>query len=299
MSFNDLMKRDRARERTRNFYRRAARTQEIDDNFIDKPDPRERPGDPGGDARIPKDNGDASVIERMARALVRSGRFEDDGAALDWLCNSQRGQFYVQRMSSHFTTKRQRAVPKPPAAPVNVSSAQLVEAAKACAVEKFGGAADVAFAKLAALPDDEGEMFRRAHAKLRHRELYGKSASAPTPAYNAITAKAEALRKSDPKLTKEQAFAKAYDGNPELREAERAERYKAIGAPLMFEVSTTPLSIGSLDADKALEQINELARRLNREAPWLTFQQCWAKIYSDNPELARAEREQRRRELGA
>jgi hypothetical protein len=142
-------------------------------------------------------------------------------------------------------------------------------------------------------------MFRRAHAKLRHRELYGKSASAPTPAYNAITAKAEALRKADGKLTKEQAFAKAYQDHPDLAQRERAERYKAIGAPLRFEVSTTPLSIGSLDADKALEQINELARRLNREAPYMSFQQAWAKVYADNPELARAEREQRRRQLGA
>jgi hypothetical protein len=290
MSFNQIMK----RERERSFYRRAARTQDMDDDLINEPDPRSRPGDPGGDDHIPEDIGDGdTVMERAARWLVRSGKTADIVDARAWL-NTMRGATFLSRFGEHFG-KRQRV------AKVKATSTELVDAAKVHAVAKHPtDAPDVAFTKMIADPTDaDGAAFRRVNAKLRHRELYGKSASAPTPAYDALTAKAEALRKADPKLSKEQAFAKAYDGNPELREAERAERYKAIGAPLMFEVSTTPLSIGSLDADKALEQINELARKLNREAPWMSFQQAWAKVYSDNPELARAEREQRRRELGA
>jgi hypothetical protein len=231
-SFNQIMK----SERTRDFYRRAARTQDIDDNLIDEPDPRERPGDPGGDDRIGDDD-PSSRAERVARALTRAGKFADEGTALNWLLDTQRGQFYLQRMSRHFD---KRCIAKPvtmrktepkSAALVNTTSQDFVAAAKVHAVAKHPNVApDIAFTKMITDPaDEDGAAFRRVNARLRRGELYPGSTS-PTPAYDALTAKAEALRKADPKLTKEQSFAKAYDGNPELREAERAERRRALGA---------------------------------------------------------------------
>jgi hypothetical protein len=295
LSFNEVLRKYRhqrgllARARKRNIFDDI----EDDDDVVERA--RERPGDAGAD--ITDDNGDGdSTIEAAARWLVRSRKTPDMDAARAWL-NTMRGATFLARSGKHFG-KRQRAAMRKTEPATPITSQQLVEAAKACAVEKYGGPPDVAFVKLLESDDGDGASLRRVNAKLRHRELYGASASAPTPAFDALKREAEALRKADPKLTKEQSFAKAYDSNPQLREAERAERYRKINAPLMFEVSTTPLSIGSLDADKALEQINTLARRLNAEAPYLSFQQCWSRIYSDNPELARAEREQRRSQLG-
>jgi hypothetical protein len=229
MSFNELMrKRD-----PRNFYR----LHKQDDAWIvdDPPDPRERPGDPGAAGADIEGNGDHhSVIECAARWLVRSNKKPGIDAAREWL-NGKHGQSFLQRNAAHFG-KRQRPAalrkmtPKP-AAPVNITSADLVGAAKLHALAKHPkDAPDLAFTKMIAdSTDEDGAAFRRVNAKLRRAELYPGSAS-PTPAYDALVAKAEALRNADPKLTKEQSFAKAYDGNPELREAERAERRRALGA---------------------------------------------------------------------
>jgi hypothetical protein len=217
MSFNELMrKRD-----PRNFYRMH---KQDDAWVVDDPlDPRQRPGDP-----IENTSGDENTVAaRALRWLLRAGKFANEADALDWLINHPRGHAFLQRNAAHFG-KRQRPAPKPAAA-VTITSEQLVEAAKVHAVEKYGGPPDVAFVKLLQSDDGDGTSFRRVNAKLRHRELYGASASGPRPAFDAVTAKAVELRKADPKLSQAQAFAKAYADNPELRERERSERRRALG----------------------------------------------------------------------
>jgi hypothetical protein len=121
----------------------------------------------------------------------------------------------------------------------------------------------------------------------------------------------EYAKQKYPDLPAATAFAKVFEAKDDEGAAIRAARQqikqrqyatecrKRLGDKLPFQVSTDPLSTDTLDADTALEQINELARRLNREAPYMSFQQAWAKVYGDNPELAQRERSERRRALGA
>lgn len=62
-------------------------------------------------------------------------------------------------------------------------------------------------------------LFRAAHERIARGELFreiGGNGSGSTQAEAKLMAKAEEIRKADPKLTKEQAFAKACEENPDL-----------------------------------------------------------------------------------
>jgi hypothetical protein len=71
-------------------------------------------------------------------------------------------------------------------------------------------------------------VLRAADEQLRQSELFKEKGragvGAGVGAYAEAQAKAEELRKSDPDLTAEQAFAKVWEDNPELRERHRTEQ---------------------------------------------------------------------------
>jgi hypothetical protein len=184
----------------------------------------------------------------------------------------------------------------------------LVEAAKLHALEKYGGGpadGDVAFVKLLQSDDGDAASFRRLNVKIRHRELYGASASAPRPAFDAITAKAVELRKAEPKLSQAQAFAKVWNDDPGLRERERAEHrrrigHKRLGDKLPFEVTLEPRETNTWSVDDAMKALNELAAEQRRRAPWMSSERAFSAIYNDagNAEAVARYKEARARALG-
>lgn len=103
---------------------------------------------------------------------------------------------------------------------------------------------------------------------------------------------AKELRKKDPSLTPEQAYAKVYESNIEIR---KADRY---GATLNFQKFTPSIArtesiveYGNSN-DTGLAALEKLAADLRQRNPYLTIEQAFAKVYADpaNRELAAAER---------
>jgi hypothetical protein len=97
---------------------------------------------------------------------------------------------------------------------------------------------------------------------------------------------ADDLLKTQPKLTKEQAFAKVYadPANVELRKAERA----ANGFAYPPIARTAP----AVEESMAFGKLKELAAEFRRTNLFLTVEQCFARVMADpaNRELVRAER---------
>jgi hypothetical protein len=110
--------------------------------------------------------------------------------------------------------------------------------------------------------------------------------------HEACLLKAAELRKSEPKLTPEQAYAKVYESNIEIRRAHQAGRDRNF-AKLYAPVARTEPAIG-FGTEDALEKLKELAADLRRRVPYLSVEQAFARVFSDpsNRELATAERAQ-------
>jgi hypothetical protein len=120
-----------------------------------------------------------------------------------------------------------------------------------------------------------------------------------------LQGKAAELRKSDPRLTEAQAFAKAYSdpANRDIANAERAASYARFAELADAQNGESSIQKRLLVAtrDRALDAIGMRAAELRRERPELSEAQAFAKVYSDpsNRELAKAERSAARAAIGA
>jgi hypothetical protein len=111
-------------------------------------------------------------------------------------------------------------------------------------------------------------------------------------AHEACLLKAAELRKSNPKLTPEQAYARVYESNIEIR---KGDRYGAVLNFQKFSPSvarTTPITEFGNSNSTGLAALEKLAAELRERNPFLTVEQAFAKVYADpaNRELASAER---------
>lgn len=106
--------------------------------------------------------------------------------------------------------------------------------------------------------------------------------------------KAAELRKKDPKLTIEQAYAKVYCEEIDIRKADRA------GATVNFNKLYAPVArtepavaYGNVN-DTGLAELEKLAAEQRRRAPWMTVEQAFAAAYTDpqNAEIATRERKE-------
>jgi hypothetical protein len=103
---------------------------------------------------------------------------------------------------------------------------------------------------------------------------------------------AKQLREKHPELTPEQAYAKVYENNIEIR---KGDRYGAVMNFQKFTPSvarTTPITEYGNSNSTGLAALEKLAAELRQRNPFLTIEQAFAKVYSDpaNRELATAER---------
>ena len=98
----------------------------------------------------------------------------------------------------------------------------------------------------------------------------------------ALEGAAEALRKANPELTKEQAFAKAYT-DPANREAMKAEREASRARLSGFNIARTEPEIVDPDDDAEIKRLVDEERRSN---PYLTNEQLFSRVYS-SPEMVR------------
>lgn len=141
-----------------------------------------------------------------------------------------------------------------------------------------------AFAKIYADPDyaalaNAERRMNRPDATVGAADTFAKVA-AGAQAVKTIEMKAAELRKRDPKLTKEQAFAKVYE-DPANRELVRDERqangFRDVDKAWPPVASNAPV-VGATDGYAELQR---LAREFREKFPFLTPEQCFARIYED------------------
>lgn len=105
----------------------------------------------------------------------------------------------------------------------------------------------------------------------------------------AIECAADVLRKANPSLTPEQAFAKAYQA-PENRAAARAERQASRARLSGFNIARLQPEIIDPDDDA---EIKRLINEERRKHPFLSNEQLFSRVYS-SPEVTRARTAMRR-----
>ena len=116
-----------------------------------------------------------------------------------------------------------------------------------------------------------------------------------------LEGKAEALRKVNPSLTREQAFSRVYTdpSNAEIAQIERAanEARFAEQATSLIQAITCEKRLLVAKRDNALDALKAKAAELRKANPALTKSQAFAKVYGDpaNRALAAAERQSARR----
>ena len=110
-------------------------------------------------------------------------------------------------------------------------------------------------------------------------------------AHETCLLKAAQLRKADPKLTIEQAYAKIYCEEIEIR---KGDRYGAIQKFNKAVARTEPLVEYGNSNDTGLAELEKLAAEQRRRAPWMTVEQAFAAAYTDpqNAEIATRERKE-------
>jgi hypothetical protein len=96
------------------------------------------------------------------------------------------------------------------------------------------------------------------------------------------------LRKREPHLTKEQAFAKVYTdpANVDLRRAERNFAYGAIGYGYRYEEPARK-TISPAESGVAYQAIMKMAAAAHKKDPGKTIEQHFAAIYSSDESLRR------------
>jgi hypothetical protein len=196
-----------------------------------------------GDAPADGSGNDRHHVDRLADLVLQAS----DGSLtkpeiLNWLLRTPRGNQLISRMK-----RKEQTMPDSIDAVirdhgiVNVaksiaeggSSGGMSEHALTEAITDYAKrlyptvSAASAFAKVFSGDTTEAVTFRRAIQALKNfpRAERGPAVAGAEPgaAYAALVAKGEALRKADPSLTKEMAFAKAFS-DPANRELARAER---------------------------------------------------------------------------
>jgi hypothetical protein len=110
----------------------------------------------------------------------------------------------------------------------------------------------------------------------------------------ALACAAEELRKSNPSLTREQAFARVYSdpGFSDIAKAERTAsraRFAERAAAVQYGDSIEKIEAVA-KRDNALGELQELAADLRKAQPHLSAEQAFAKVMRLNPALAARER---------
>jgi hypothetical protein len=120
-------------------------------------------------------------------------------------------------------------------------------------------------------------------------------------AYMTCELLAKELRKKDPSLTPEQAFAKVYTdpANIEIRKAERGGAMRNLAKALPPVARTEPVVTFGNEVDTGLAALQKLAAEFRRDNPFLTPEQAFARVYQDpaNRALASSERAASRERL--
>jgi hypothetical protein len=109
----------------------------------------------------------------------------------------------------------------------------------------------------------------------------------------ALECAAEQLRKGNPSLTREQAFAKVYSdpSNVEITKAERsASRARFAERAAVQHGDSMEKRVAVAKRDNALGELQELAADLRKAQPGLSEAQAFAKVYRAYPALAARER---------
>jgi hypothetical protein len=202
-----------------------------------------------GDAPADGSGNDRHHVDRLADLVLQAS----DGSltkpeVLNWLLRTPRGNQLVSRMRG--TAKREvtpmnreqelASIAKQDggiqaicehvikrAGSSNITQDELVKLFSETVPRRSSESAAQAFSRAYSANDDEGLLMRKAVQALKNfpRAERGPAVAgaAPGAAYAALVAKSEELRKFDPTLTKEQAFAKAFSA-PENRALAAAER---------------------------------------------------------------------------
>ena len=208
------------------------------DDIVDSIDERA-----DGDGSRSEGSGTSRHISHLAD-LVSEATGVERQASLDWLLHSSRGLALVRR-----TLGKQKETPMPDSLSKIIDDHGLINVAKSIASGgSTGGATEhsltaaievlakrlyptlssaQAFAKFFSADTPESLACRQAIQKLKRHPVAEAAprAAAGGTAYGELMRKAEALRKREPSLSREMAFAKAYSSpeNVELVKRERAE----------------------------------------------------------------------------
>lgn len=113
-------------------------------------------------------------------------------------------------------------------------------------------------------------------------------------AHETCLLKAAELRKSEPKLTLEQAYSRIYQSSIDIRKADRAgaiQNFNKLASPV---ARTEPVIAHGNSNDTGLAELEKLAAEQRRRAPWMTVEQAFAAAYTDpqNAEIATRERKE-------
>ena len=126
----------------------------------------------------------------------------------------------------------------------------------------------------------------RQHSGERSRRAGSdQSRHATRPCDDHLEGKAEALRKVNPSLTREQAFARAYTdrANAEIAKIERAASQRAIRGTggLLIHRRQHGEALAVAKRDNALDALKVKAAELRKAEPELSESQAFAKVYED------------------
>jgi hypothetical protein len=112
---------------------------------------------------------------------------------------------------------------------------------EAIAYQKTGESLDQAFSKLFQAQTDDGLLLRKAHAAIKQANFPGVTVESTvsknaSSAYDQLVEKAEKLRRLEPGLSSDQAFAKVFTDprNINLAEQERRENRPSVNASTSY-----------------------------------------------------------------
>jgi hypothetical protein len=136
------------------------------------------------------------------------------------------------------------------------------------------------FARQFCADTEEGRVIRRAHEMTKRM-----TAPVGDGAYDQIVALGDELRKADPKLTKEQAFAKVYTDprHATLVALEKSEsRARSTKAwPQVADHYREQAGIEALrDPKPAIAALRAMINEIRRETPYLSVEDAWARLAS-------------------
>jgi hypothetical protein len=218
-------------------------------------------GDANGDISQPPGPVVNSTVSHLADLAVEAGIMPDRTAALRYLLRTKNGTAVLQRLGPHLRTLKR-------------SEPAREDMPKPTAKQRSDAAAKRALGRIS---EHEFSSYVMEHARKKY------PADAPAVAFTKV-------------------YEERSDEGAAIRAARQQIKQRQFATEchkrLPFEVNTEPRESDS--ADGALGQLRAMATEQRKLAPYMSTAEAFRRVYEnpDNAELVRAEREQRRRQLG-